>query len=144
MQPGPFFLGQLRPGGDAFLRPARAAASGRDSALARYGDARSLRAGGEQRRLLAGERGQPTPLYYSYAYPEPPGFAGTRRSQPAEASYYAPLHEFILPYDAVRTAAVPDDALLAFAQSTYDAASTRGKWDRAALEEVTLKPPVEV
>jgi hypothetical protein len=90
-----------------------------------------------------GNAASPTPLYYSYAYPEPPGFAEAR-VQPVEASYYAPLHEFILPYDAVRTAAVPDDALLAFAQSTYDAASICGKWDRAALEEIALKPPVEV
>lgn len=90
-----------------------------------------------------GNAASPTPLYYSYAYPEPPGFAEAK-VQPAEASYYAPLHEFVLPYDAVRTATVPDDALLAFAQSTYDAASTCGKWDRATLEEVTLKPPVAI
>ncbi len=88
-----------------------------------------------------GNATSPMPLYYSYAYPEPAGFAEAK-VQPAEASYYAPLHEFVLPYDAVRAAAVPDDALLAFAQSTYDAASTCGKWDRAALEEAGLKPPV--
>ena len=51
-------------------------------------------------------------------------------------SYNAQLREFILPYDAVRTAESPDDVLLDFAQSTYDAASKLGKWDRAALEEV--------
>jgi hypothetical protein len=83
----------------------------------------------------------PTAVYYSYAYPEPPGFAETR-VEPAEASYYAPLREFVLPYDAVRTAASPDEMLLAFAQSVYDATSTLGKWDRAALEEAKLKPPV--
>ena len=55
-----------------------------------------------------GNAASPTPLYYSYAYPEPPGFAEAK-VQPAEASYYAPLHEFILPYDAVRGAASPDD-----------------------------------
>ncbi|MEO8438597.1 MAG: DUF5996 family protein, partial [Spartobacteria bacterium] len=60
----------------------------------------------------------------------------------AEASYYAPLHEFVLPYDAVRAAASPDEILLAFAQSVYDAASTLGKWDRARLEEKSLNPPV--
>jgi hypothetical protein len=87
-----------------------------------------------------GSAASPTPLYYSYAYPEPPGFAEAK-VQPAEASYYAPLREFVLPYDAVRTAASPDDALLAFAQNVYDAASMLGKWDRAALEEVKLKPP---
>jgi hypothetical protein len=85
----------------------------------------------------------PTPVYYSYAYPEPPGFAEAS-VQPAEASYYAPLREFILPYDAVRSAASPDDTLLAFAQSVYDAASTLGNWDRQALEEAKLKPPVSL
>ena len=90
-----------------------------------------------------GNAASPTPLYYSYAYPEPPGFAEAK-VRPAEASYYAPLHEFVLPYDAVRTAASPDEMLLEFAQSVYDAASTLGKWDRAALEEVKLKPPVEL
>ena len=90
-----------------------------------------------------GSAASPTPLYYSYAYPEPPGF-GEAKVQPAEASYYAPLREFVLPYDAVRTAASPDDALLAFAQSVYDAASLLGKWDRAVLEEVKLKPPAKL
>lgn len=87
-----------------------------------------------------GSAASPTPLYYSYAYPEPAGFAEAK-VQPAEAHYYAPLHEFVLPYDAVRTARIPDDALLAFAQSVYDACSTLGKWDRPALEEAQLKPP---
>jgi Family of unknown function (DUF5996) len=45
------------------------------------------------------------------------------------------LHEWTLPYDAVRSSSSPDDTLLQFAQSTYDAASTLAKWDRAALEE---------
>src|SRR5712672_1838266 len=53
-----------------------------------------------------GNAASPTPIYYSYAYPEPPGFAEAK-VRPAEASYYAPLHEFVLPYDAVRTAASP-------------------------------------
>jgi hypothetical protein len=87
-----------------------------------------------------GNAASPTPLYYSYAYPEPPGFPEAK-VQPAEANYYAPLHEFVLPYDAVRTATSPDEMLLEFAQSVYDAASVLGKWDRAALEEVRLKPP---
>jgi hypothetical protein len=87
-----------------------------------------------------GNAASPTPLYYSYAYPEPAGFAEAK-VRPAEAHYYAPLHEFVLPYDAVRTARIPDDALLTFAQSVYDACSTLGKWDRPALEEAQLKPP---
>ncbi|HEY3601149.1 MAG TPA: DUF5996 family protein, partial [Chthoniobacterales bacterium] len=90
-----------------------------------------------------GSAASPTPIYYSYAYPEPARFAAAK-VQPAEASYYAPLREFTLPYDAVRTAPSPDDALLAFAQSVYDAASTLGRWDRDALEEATLRPPAEL
>jgi hypothetical protein len=76
----------------------------------------------------------PTPLFYSYAYPEPPGFAEAK-VKPAEASYHPKLHEFVLLYDKVREATSPDEMLLEFAQSTYDAASTLGKWDRTALEE---------
>ena len=87
-----------------------------------------------------GNAANPTPLFYSYAYPEPPGFADAA-VRPGEATYYQPLHEFTLPYEAVRTAPSPDDALLAFAESTYDAASHLGKWDRAALEEAGLHPP---
>ena len=76
----------------------------------------------------------PTPVFYSYAYPEPPGFAEAK-IQPDAAFYETKLREFILPYDAVRTAEKPDKVLLDFAQSAYDAASKLGKWDRAALEE---------
>ena len=73
------------------------------------------------------------PAYYSYAYPSPPGFAEAR-VMPAEAFYAKDLGEFILPYDAVRTAADPDRKLLDFLQSTYVAAADLAKWDRAALE----------
>ena len=76
----------------------------------------------------------PQAIFYSYAYPEPAGFSQAK-IKPDSASYNAQLHEFVLPYDAVRTAKSPDDALLEFAQSAYDAASELGKWDRAALEE---------
>ena len=73
------------------------------------------------------------PAFYSYAYPEPPGFAAASVA-PAEARYDTALHEFVLPYDAVRCAADPDAPLLAFLQSTYVAAAERAGWDRAALE----------
>jgi hypothetical protein len=82
-----------------------------------------------------GNASMPTPVFYSYAYPEPRGFAEAK-IQPDAAFYEAKLHEFILPYDAVRAAENPDAVLLEFAQSAYDAASTLGKWDREALEEV--------
>jgi len=72
-------------------------------------------------------------VFYAYAYPEPLGFAGWA-VEPAEAYYDADLGEFLLPYTAVRTASDPDQALLAFFQSTYDAAAELAGWDRAALE----------
>jgi hypothetical protein len=81
-----------------------------------------------------GNASAPTPIFYSYAYPEPQGFAEVN-VQPSYASYNTTMREFVLPYEAVRTARSPDETLLEFAQSTYDAASTLGKWDRAALEE---------
>ena len=73
------------------------------------------------------------PAFYAYAYPEPPGYAA-HPVQPAAAHYDAALHEFILPYQALRGEADPDATLLAFVQSTYDAAADLGRWDRAALD----------
>src|SRR5437763_4094479 len=76
----------------------------------------------------------PQAIFYSYAYPEPKGFSEAK-AKPDAVSYNAQFHEFVLPYDAVRTSKSPDDAILDFAQSTYDAASTLSNWDRGALEE---------
>jgi hypothetical protein len=73
------------------------------------------------------------PAFYAYAYPEPKGFP-EYPVQPSEAYYNTTLKEFLLPYDVVRTASVPDETLLAFLQSTYEAAANLGQWDRAALE----------
>ena len=73
------------------------------------------------------------PAFYSYAYPEPPGFRAAK-VRPEAAFFSEALGEFVLPYDAVRTAADPDKALLDFLQSTYEAAANAAKWDRAALE----------
>lgn len=75
----------------------------------------------------------PEPAFYAYAYPTPDGFAAATVS-PAAAKFVAELGEFVLPYAAVRAAADPDADLLAFLQSTYDAAADLGGWDRAALE----------
>jgi hypothetical protein len=70
------------------------------------------------------------PAFYAYAYPEPAGYAA-HGVAPDGAYYHKELREFILPYEAVRSAAVPDQALLAFVQSTYDAAAELGAWDLA-------------
>ena len=71
--------------------------------------------------------------FYAYAYPEPAGYAD-RPVRPQAAYYHRDMREFILPYDAVRRSATPDDDVLAFVQSTYDAAADLARWDRAALE----------
>jgi Family of unknown function (DUF5996) len=77
------------------------------------------------------------PIFYSYAYPEPPGYAQSPIS-PAQAGFDSTLSEFVLPYEAVRQSADPDSTLLQFLQSTYEAAANCAHWDRAALET----PPI--
>jgi hypothetical protein len=74
------------------------------------------------------------PAFYAYAVPEPEGLK-TARARPDAAYYHADLGEFILPYEAVRTSPSPENAIRAFVDSTYDAAATFAKWDRAALEK---------
>lgn len=71
--------------------------------------------------------------FYAYAYPEPEGF-GQAHASPGAASYNTQLREFLLPYEAVRTASDPDAAVLSFFQSTYESAADLGHWDRADLE----------
>jgi len=71
--------------------------------------------------------------FYAYAAPEPPGLRDLV-PKPSAVYYHPPLGIFILPYAAVRTASSPVDAVLAFLQSTYDAAADLAHWDRAALE----------
>jgi Family of unknown function (DUF5996) len=72
-------------------------------------------------------------LFYSYAYPEPPGYRDAKVA-PADAHFDAKLSEFVLPYASVRAARDPDAVLLEFLQSTYEAAANSAGWDRAALE----------
>ncbi|WP_201464694.1 DUF5996 family protein [Janibacter melonis] len=72
--------------------------------------------------------------FYAYAYPEPEGFSA-HPVTPAQARYSVENGQFLLPYEAVRTARDPDRALLDFLQTTYEAAAEHGDWDRAALED---------
>jgi hypothetical protein len=78
------------------------------------------------------------PAFYAYARPEPPDLAGIA-IRPAAAYYSPELADFILPYEAVRSAARPDEALLDFYQSVYAAAADLAGWDRAELD----RPPAE-
>ena len=79
--------------------------------------------------------GGPVPYaaFYSYAYPEPAGYSAAA-IRPSGAFYSTELREFLLPYDVVRESAAPDDTLLDFLQTTYEAAADLGKWDREGLE----------
>jgi hypothetical protein len=77
------------------------------------------------------------PAFYAYAVPEP---AGLKEAvvQPSAAFYHREMGEFILPYEAVRTAPDPATAIHAFIDSTYERAASLGGWDRAALERSAL------
>jgi hypothetical protein len=81
------------------------------------------------------------PAFYSYAYPAPEGFAGAP-ARPDTAFFHKGLGEFILPYDTVREAATPDESLLEFLQSTYEAAANAAGWDRPTLEGPPGRPGV--
>ena len=81
------------------------------------------------------------PMFYSYAYPVPEGFAD-RPVEPAAARWDEGLGEFLLPYEAVRLSDDPASMLMAFLRSTYAAAADAGGWDRAALDCAVQRPGV--
>lgn len=82
-------------------------------------------------------------IFYSYAYPEPRGFPGAAVA-PSSAGWDATMSEFVLPYQAVRTAPDPEEALMTFLESTYVAAADLGSWDRASLERPPASSPHKV
>ena len=75
----------------------------------------------------------PEPVFYAYAYPEPPGYAD-HVVRPQGAYYHREMREFVFPYEAVRCASAPEEALLEFLQSTYEAAAEHAHWDRMAFD----------
>lgn len=80
-----------------------------------------------------GDETTPYPAFYAYASPEPDGF-GKVPVRPTTAFYDSNASQFRLKYDDVRLAASPRRALLDFCQSTYEAAATLARWNRAELE----------
>ena len=80
-----------------------------------------------------GSEQYPHASFYSYCYPATPAF-GEQPVKPAGAFYSQEMGEFLLPYEVVQQAADPEETLLAFLQSTYEAAANTGHWDRKALE----------
>lgn len=83
------------------------------------------------------------PAYYSYAYPEPPGYADAL-VEPEDAYYNRTLREFILPYESVRNAPSPEEKLMTFLESSYEAAANAGHWDRSALERAPVESHARV
>ncbi len=83
-----------------------------------------------------GSSGLSDAAFYCYAYPEPEGFRDAP-VHPSGAAYHPGLREFLLPYEQVRKSASPDDALLEFLESTYQAAADLARWDRPALERAS-------
>jgi len=77
---------------------------------------------------------QSPPMFYSYTVPTPPEFH-VQSVRPAQAGWFDPLGEFVLPYSSVQESVSPDATLLEFLQSTYDAAADTGHWDRELLEQ---------
>ncbi len=77
------------------------------------------------------------PFFYSYAYPEPPGF---REASIAHGRFDETYAEFVLPYADVRSASDPERTLTDFLQSTYENSADLGKWDRPALERDPVAP----
>jgi hypothetical protein len=75
--------------------------------------------------------------FYSYTAPEPAGLAETvsqGKIRPEKTFYNKEMKEFFLPYDDVRQAPSPEQALMDFCQTTYEAGANLAGWDRAALE----------
>jgi hypothetical protein len=73
------------------------------------------------------------PAFYSYTAPAPTGL-GSEPIRPAAALYSNEMSEFLMPYDDIRTAERPEELILDFCQSTYEAGARLANWDRASLE----------
>ncbi|SFR55104.1 hypothetical protein SAMN04490243_2859 [Robiginitalea myxolifaciens] len=80
-----------------------------------------------------GSKDFPFPAFYAYAYPSPEAF-GKQEVQPAEAFWSDEMGEFFLKYEDVQQASNPDEVLMSFLQSTYEASVKTAQWDRAKLE----------
>ena len=80
------------------------------------------------------------PAFYAYIYPQPEALPEASIA-PDSAFWSAEMREFLLPYESVRTAADPEDALMAFLQSTYVASAELAGWDRQRLELQAIPEP---
>ncbi|MGE5600704.1 MAG: DUF5996 family protein [Pseudomonadota bacterium] len=85
----------------------------------------------------AGGVTQADPFFYSYIYPEPPGY---REASVTRGTYDTTFGEFVLPYSEVRAAPDPDRMLGEFLQSAYEAAANLAAWNRPMLEREPVAP----
>jgi hypothetical protein len=141
MQSGALLLGQLRYGRHEILRPPRPTFTGTAPGLAQNVMREAYSHEVSSAGFWPGGAGIDYAAFYSYAYPAPQGFKDYA-VRPQDAYFDSKLGEFVLRYDAVRTAADPDAALMAFLESTYEAAARAANWDRAALECAQGRPAV--
>ena len=122
-EPGAFLLGLVRSCGDALLRPRGAAIENEQHAnVAAWVMNEAYTHECSSVGFWPGNAGYGHAAFYAYAYPEPEGF-GAQPVRPKGAAYNADIGQFLIDYDTVRTAASPDNALLDFMQSTYEAAA---------------------
>ena len=80
------------------------------------------------------------PIFYSYAYPEPDGFRDMRASHRRRRGSMRRLESSSCPMRRCGARPIPEDELMRFLQSTYDAAANLANWDRAALEREPVAP----
>ena len=101
--------------------------------IAREAYSREVISGG----FWAGGATAAEPFFYSYIYPEPPGY---REAKVAHGTFDTDFGEFVLPYAEVRAGADPDRMLGEFLRSAYEAAANLAKWDRPNLEREPVAP----
>ena len=73
------------------------------------------------------------PAFYSYTAPAPNGLAEAK-VKPSTTTYNTEMGLFLLLYEDMRTAIKPEETLMEFLQSTYEAGANLAGWDREALE----------
>ena len=134
-QSGPLLLGKFRSRGDAVSGrrappfPGSTAVPNMPASVVLDAYSHEVSSAG----FWPGGQGVDYPAFFSYASPSPPGF-DKAPVRPAQAFWNRELNQYLLPYDAVRTAGDPEETLMEFLTSTYEAAASAGNWDRAALE----------
>jgi hypothetical protein len=132
VQPRAFFLGQLRPCVTRFSGRTAPPLTSHSPNLGDWVMQEAYSHEVSSCGFWPGNGGLGEAAFYAYAYPEPAGFGDA--TVPPPGAYNKDLGQFILPYEAVRTADVPDEMLMQFLQSSYEACADNAKWDRSALE----------